>query len=70
MGFTAIIADDEPLLRANLRSRLAKLWPELSIVHEMENGRGILVSGIVHLLCRTRETGFRRRVRWRPAALS
>jgi len=41
MGFTAVIADDEPLLRANLRTRLAKLWPELAIVHEMENGRGI-----------------------------
>jgi DNA-binding LytR/AlgR family response regulator len=38
---TAIIADDEPLLRAQLKSRLAKLWPELAIVHEMENGRGI-----------------------------
>jgi DNA-binding LytR/AlgR family response regulator len=36
---TAVIADDEPLLRAQLRSRLAKLWPELAIVHEMENGR-------------------------------
>jgi len=41
MGFTAVIADDEPLLRANLRTRLAKLWPELAVVHEMENGRGI-----------------------------
>lgn len=38
---TAVIADDEPLLRAQLKSRLAKLWPELAIVHEMENGRGI-----------------------------
>jgi DNA-binding LytR/AlgR family response regulator len=41
MGFTAVIADDEPLLRAMLRTRLAKLWPELAVVHEMENGRGI-----------------------------
>jgi DNA-binding LytR/AlgR family response regulator len=38
---TAVIADDEPLLRAQLRSRLAKLWPELAIVHEMENGRDV-----------------------------
>ncbi|HEX4944799.1 MAG TPA: LytTR family DNA-binding domain-containing protein [Usitatibacteraceae bacterium] len=38
---TAVIADDEPLLRAQLRSRLGKLWPELAIVHEMENGRDI-----------------------------
>jgi DNA-binding LytR/AlgR family response regulator len=41
MGFSAVIADDEPLLRAMLRSRLAKLWPELEVVHEMENGRGV-----------------------------
>jgi DNA-binding LytR/AlgR family response regulator len=39
---SAVIADDEPLLRAQLRTRLARLWPELTIVHEMENGRDIL----------------------------
>ena len=37
----AVIADDEPLLRAQLRARLARLWPELDIVHEMENGRDV-----------------------------
>ncbi|HEX4334255.1 MAG TPA: LytTR family DNA-binding domain-containing protein [Usitatibacter sp.] len=37
----AVIADDEPLLRAQLRSRLARLWPGLAVVHEMENGRDI-----------------------------
>src|SRR5512139_4349854 len=37
----AVIADDEPLLRAQLRSRLAKLWPELAIVHEMADGRDV-----------------------------
>ena len=41
MSVTAVIADDEPLLRANLRTRLARLWPELEVVHEMENGRGV-----------------------------
>jgi DNA-binding LytR/AlgR family response regulator len=41
MNVTAVIADDEPLLRAQLRTRLARLWPELAIVHEMENGRDI-----------------------------
>ena len=41
MSITAVIADDEPLLRANLRTRLERLWPELEIVHEMENGRGV-----------------------------
>jgi DNA-binding LytR/AlgR family response regulator len=38
---TAVIADDEPLLRAQLRARLERAWPELEIVHEMENGRDI-----------------------------
>jgi DNA-binding LytR/AlgR family response regulator len=38
---TAVIADDEPLLRAQLRTRLARVWPELQVVHEMENGRGV-----------------------------
>ena len=37
----AVVADDEPLLRAQLRSRLEKLWPELRVVHEMANGRDI-----------------------------
>ena len=37
----AVIADDEPLLRAQLRSRLARAWPELEVVHEMENGRDV-----------------------------
>ncbi|HET7731640.1 MAG TPA: LytTR family DNA-binding domain-containing protein [Usitatibacter sp.] len=41
MSATAVIADDEPLLRAQLRARLARLWPELRVVHEMENGRGV-----------------------------
>jgi DNA-binding LytR/AlgR family response regulator len=39
---SAVIADDEPLLRAQLRARLARLWPDLDVVHEMENGRDIL----------------------------
>ena len=41
MGVSAVIADDEPLLRAMLRTRLARLWPELEIRHEMENGRDV-----------------------------
>jgi DNA-binding LytR/AlgR family response regulator len=40
-GARAVIADDEPLLRAQLRSRLARVWPELEVVHEMENGREV-----------------------------
>jgi DNA-binding LytR/AlgR family response regulator len=38
---TALIADDEPLLRAQLRARLLSLWPELKIVCEAENGRQV-----------------------------
>lgn len=34
----AVIADDEPLLRASLREALAQAWPELSIVAEAANG--------------------------------
>ncbi|HET7402553.1 MAG TPA: LytTR family DNA-binding domain-containing protein [Usitatibacter sp.] len=41
MSATGVIADDEPLLRAQLRSRLARLWPDLTVVHEMENGRDV-----------------------------
>jgi DNA-binding LytR/AlgR family response regulator len=37
----AVIADDEPLLRAQLRARLARLWPELDVVREMENGKEV-----------------------------
>ena len=36
---TALIADDEPLLRDRLRSHLARLWPELAVVAEARNGR-------------------------------
>ena len=34
----AVIADDEPLMREQLRSRLSELWPELEIVGEARNG--------------------------------
>ena len=34
----AIIADDEEQLRVHLKSKLAELWPELSICGEAENG--------------------------------
>lgn len=36
---TALIADDEPLLRTHLREQLARLWPQLQIVAEARNGR-------------------------------
>ena len=34
----AVIADDEPLMREQLRARLSELWPELEIVGEAKNG--------------------------------
>ena len=36
---TALIADDEPLLRDRLAGMLAELWPELRIVAQARNGR-------------------------------
>jgi DNA-binding LytR/AlgR family response regulator len=36
---TALIADDEPLLREALRRMLADAWPELIVVGEARNGR-------------------------------
>jgi len=41
MALSAVIADDEPLLRAMLRTRLARLWPELEVRHEMADGRDV-----------------------------
>ena len=35
----AVIADDERLMREQLRARLAETWPELEIVAEAKNGR-------------------------------
>ncbi|TMH34252.1 MAG: response regulator transcription factor [Betaproteobacteria bacterium] len=35
---SAVIAEDEPMLRAQLRTRLAQAWPELAIAAEAENG--------------------------------
>jgi DNA-binding LytR/AlgR family response regulator len=34
----AVIADDERLLREQLRARLAEVWPELEIIGEAKNG--------------------------------
>lgn len=37
--YTALIADDEPLLREIMEARLAAAWPELKIVAQARNGR-------------------------------
>ena len=39
---TALIADDEPLLRDALRRQLAIVWPEVEIVAEARNGREVV----------------------------
>ncbi len=36
---TALIADDEPLLRKALTRQLAQAWPELNVVAQSRNGR-------------------------------
>ena len=38
MPVTAIIAEDEPILRAQLKAKLNKLWPELDIVADVGDG--------------------------------
>lgn len=38
MTLLAVIAEDEPILRAQLKSKLAKLWPELKVVAEVGDG--------------------------------
>ncbi|GAB2852283.1 LytTR family DNA-binding domain-containing protein [Pseudoduganella ginsengisoli] len=39
---TALIADDEPLLREHLRSQLANLWPSLILTPDARNGMEVL----------------------------
>ncbi len=42
MKITAVIAEDEPLLLAQLKSKLAKAWPELEIVSAAGDGEAAL----------------------------
>jgi DNA-binding LytR/AlgR family response regulator len=42
MNLTAIIAEDEPILRAQLKTKLGKLWPELKIVADVGDGEAAL----------------------------
>jgi DNA-binding LytR/AlgR family response regulator len=39
---TALIAEDEPLMRERLKEKLAEAWPELEIVGEAESGEEAL----------------------------
>ena len=42
---TAIIAEDEPVLRGELREMLAAQWPELDVVAEVGDGAAALPRG-------------------------
>ncbi len=42
MNLTAIIAEDEPILRAQLKAKLIKLWPDLSILADVGDGEAAL----------------------------
>ncbi len=35
---TAVIAEDEPVIRGEIRDTLTRLWPELAILAEVDNG--------------------------------
>ena len=39
---TALIAEDEPLMRERLKDKLSEIWPELDIVAEAEDGEQAL----------------------------
>jgi DNA-binding LytR/AlgR family response regulator len=39
---TAIVAEDEAILRQQLESKLAKLWPELEVIASVEDGAAAL----------------------------
>src|SRR6185295_4065017 len=38
MSISAVIAEDEPILRAQLKAKLAKLWPELVVAADVGDG--------------------------------
>lgn len=41
-GYSAVIADDEPLLRHHLNKMLADFWPQLEVVGQAQNGQQAL----------------------------
>lgn len=48
MVLTAIIAEDEPILRTQLRVKLGKLWPELCILADVGDGESALEAITTH----------------------
>ena len=45
---TALIAEDEPMLLAQLKTRLAEAWPELAVIAEAANGAEALAMYELH----------------------
>ncbi|MBS0321156.1 MAG: response regulator transcription factor [Proteobacteria bacterium] len=45
---TALIAEDEPMLAAQLRTRLAEAWPELDVVADARNGDEAVSLAAIH----------------------
>ena len=45
---TAIIADDERLMREQLRARLTEVWPDLQVVSEAKNGEEAVAAARAH----------------------
>lgn len=48
MVLTAIIAEDEPILRTQLKTKLGKLWPELQILADVGDGEAALQAIAAH----------------------
>lgn len=48
MALTAIIAEDEPILRAQLKAKLGKLWPELKVLANVGDGEAALQAITLH----------------------
>ncbi|HET8744979.1 MAG TPA: LytTR family DNA-binding domain-containing protein [Ramlibacter sp.] len=48
MTFTAVIAEDEPLLAQALRAELAAAWPELDVVEGVGDGAAAVRSALQH----------------------
>jgi len=48
MALTAIIAEDEPILRAQLKTKLGKLWPELNVLADVGDGEAALQAITLH----------------------
>jgi DNA-binding LytR/AlgR family response regulator len=45
---SAVIAEDEPILRAQLKAKLGKLWPDLQIQAEAADGETALAAILAH----------------------